>query len=169
MAEIKIFKAENYAVLDSEPAVCEGRKKESLAAAAALTEMGAENLRYGENNKPEADNCFVSTSHSGGTVAVAMSLRPVGIDIEKTGTKRDFKKLAERFFKGAEKEFFSRRGTEKAFLCVWTRKEAYSKISGRGLAEIFAGFDSFSLDGYSFKTEIAGDYVCSLCEKDETP
>ena len=57
------------------------KKDESLAAAAALIDMGVLNLHYEENGKPLADNCFVSISHSENMIAVCTSDTPVGIDI----------------------------------------------------------------------------------------
>ena len=141
------------------------KKKESFLAAQALIEMGAENLYYGDKNKPFADNCFVSISHSGDMVAVCTSDKPIGIDIEKIDRERDLSKIANRFYHGKELEAFKEKPTADLFFEIWTKKEAYSKIGGEGVGEVFKGFDAYSLDGYTFKTEIIGDYVLSICEK----
>lgn len=141
------------------------KKSESIAAASALLTMGVENLHYDENNKPWADNCFVSISHSKDMVAVCKSDKPVGIDIEFMSTDRDYKKIANRFYKGQELEYLGNSPTAEAFYEIWTKKEAFSKISGQGTIEIFEGFDVFSLDGYDFQTEFVGDFALSICEK----
>lgn len=139
-------------------------KKESIAAASALLSMGVENLYYDENNKPWAGNCFVSISHSKNMIAVCKSDKPVGIDIEFIATERDYKKIANRFYKGKELEYFNFSPTAETFYEIWTKKEAYSKISGQGTVEIFEGFDVFNLEGYKFQTEFIEDFTLSVCE-----
>ncbi|MGN0569012.1 MAG: 4'-phosphopantetheinyl transferase family protein [Candidatus Fimenecus sp.] len=141
------------------------KKGESLAAAAALIDMGVLNLHYEKNGKPLADNCFVSISHSENMIAVCTSDKPVGIDIEYIDDSRNFCRLAERFFKDSELEFFNRRKDAVSFYEIWTKKEAYSKILGTGTGEIFKGFDVFSLNDVVFHTEQANDYIITLCEK----
>ena len=141
------------------------KKRESVAAATELLNMGVENLRYEENGKPVADNCFVSISHSGDMVAVCTSENPVGIDIEKIDEKRNLEKLSNRVFCGKELETFKNNPTPEQFYEIWTQKEAYSKIDGQGVNEIMKCFDIFDLQNYEFHTEIVNDYVLSICEK----
>lgn len=141
------------------------RKKESLAAASTLINMGVENLRYLENGKPVADNCFVSISHSGKTIAVCRSDVPVGIDVEVFGKNRAWGKIAKRYFSENELRSFLKSPDEKSFLEIWTKKEAFAKISGNGIADIIKGNDIFSLEGYTFKTEAINDFIITVCEK----
>lgn len=141
------------------------KKPQSIAAACALTELGAVNLHYSENGKPLADNGFVSISHSGDMVAVALSSLPVGVDIEKLGVRFDFNRLASRFFADGELQYFLESPTEYRFLEIWTKKEAYSKITGRGTAEIFGGFDCFKLKNVSFETDIIDGTVVTVCQQ----
>lgn len=140
------------------------KKQESIAAAQALADMGVVNLHYDENGKPLADNCYVSISHSGNMVAVCTGESPVGIDIEQIDRQRDTEKIARRFFCGKELDFVLGAPAER-FYEIWTKKEAYSKIGGKGVVEIAAKFDVLSLEGYEFETEIVGDYAISVCEK----
>ena len=140
------------------------KKPESIAAATELLNMGVKNLWY-DRNKPMADNCFVSISHSGDMVAVCTSDNPFGIDIEKIDTKRNLEKLSKRVFKGQELEAFEQNPTPEQFYEIWTQKEAYSKIDGQGVNEIMKGFDIFDLQNYEFTTEIINDCVLSICEK----
>ena len=141
------------------------KKPESIAAATELLNMGVENLRYEENGKPIADNCFVSISHSGNMVAVCTSENPIGIDIELIDEKRNLEKLSNRVFCGKELETFKNNPTPEQFYEIWTQKEAYSKIEGQGVNEIMKGFDIFDLQDCEFHTEIVNDYVLSICEK----
>ncbi len=149
----------------SEAVLSHCKKSESFAAADALIKMGVENLRYNEKNKPLADNCYVSISHSESMVVVCKSDNPIGIDIEKIDYDRDLKKIAERFYHGKELETFYESPTADIFFKIWTMKEAYSKIDGEGVGEIFKGFDVYSLDNYTFETERIKDYIISVCEK----
>lgn len=141
------------------------KKKESFAAAQALLDMGVQNLRYEENGKPIADNCFVSISHSGNMVAVCTSDNPIGIDIELIDEKRNLEKLSKRVFKGQELALFENSPTAELFYEIWTKKEAYSKIDGNGTIEIMKGFDIFDLKDYDFHTEIVNNYILSICER----
>ena len=143
------------------------KKKESIAAASALLSMGVENLHYDENNKPWADNCFVSISHSKDMIAVCKSDKPVGIDIEFMSTDRDYKKIANRFYKGKELEEFQASPTAETFYELWTKKEAYSKISGQGAIGIFEGFDVLNISDYEFQTEFIEDFALSICESNK--
>ncbi len=140
------------------------KKRESFLAAQELIKMGAENLHYNEKKKPLADNCYVSISHSGDMVAVCTSEKPIGIDIEKIDRTRDLNKIANRFYHGKELEFWEETPTAELFFEIWTKKEAYSKISGEGVGEVFKGFDVYGLNDYIFETEIIGEYVLSVCE-----
>ena len=143
------------------------KKKESFAAANALIQMGAQNLHYNEKNKPLADNCYVSISHCENMVAVCTSEKPVGIDIEKIDFDRDVNKIVNRFYHGKELEIFKENPTADTFFEIWTKKEAYSKIGGEGVGEVFKGFDVFSLEDYGFQTENINGYMLSVCEKTE--
>ena len=141
------------------------KKRESFAAAKELIGMGVQGLRYEENGKPVADNCFVSISHSGNMVAVCTSENPIGIDIEKIDEKRNLEKLSNRVFCGKELEAFKNNPTPEQFYEIWTQKEAYSKIDGQGVNGIMKGFDIFDLQDYDFHTEIVNNYALSICEK----
>ncbi|MCH5190695.1 MAG: 4'-phosphopantetheinyl transferase superfamily protein [Oscillospiraceae bacterium] len=141
------------------------KKRESAAAALALTEMGISHLQYEKSGKPIADNCFVSISHSGSAVAVCKSDTPVGIDIEKIDRERNFERIVKRFYHGEEvKNLFKNPSAEK-FYEIWTKKEAYSKIFGGGLADIMNGFDVYSPDGVKFQTYKINEYIITVCEK----
>jgi len=77
-------------------------------------------------------------SHSRDAVLFAVCLsEPVGIDVEYMRDNLDFIALAERFLSVQEyKTVSSLSGAQQkaAFYTCWTRKEAYLKATGRGLA-----------------------------------
>lgn len=156
MAEIRIFEYPET-----------NQKGHLTKACEELEGLGAKNISYLKNGKPVAENLFVSISHSNGRCAVCVSEREVGIDIEKI-SDRDFEKIVRRFFGEKEKEYYFKNKTPQIFYEIWTRKEAYSKISGDGIRDIMKATDTFSLDGYEFKTQIQDGFVLTTCEKKNT-
>ena len=84
-------------------------------------------------------------SHSGGFVAVAISDSEVGIDIEKTEPQS--RRLAERFFHPDEYAYVIKGGAAEfdcRFTEIWTRKEAYVKLLGKGIDSSFPLFSSLA-------------------------
>ncbi len=84
------------------------------------------------NNKPyfkDYPNIRFSISHSNDLIVLAMSNTEVGIDIEYI-KPRSFESIVEkRFFPDEKLEA----QTLEGFLKVWTRKEAYLKLTSEGL------------------------------------
>lgn len=95
--------------------------------------------RYGEKGKPYFENIplFFNLSHSGEYVLCAVSRRELGADIQKIQST-DVLKLAKRFFSESECRTLegceSHRERQRLFFGFWTRKEAYGKLTGEGLA-----------------------------------
>ena len=145
------------------------RRLEILATRCLLKEMlhSEQIVSYDQYGAPSLTGLghYVSISHTDGYVAVALADKPVGIDIEYIDDSRNFCRLADRFFKGKELEAFNNSHNALTFYEIWTKKEAYSKILGSGTAELFKGFDVFSLNNAVFHTEQANDYIITLCEK----
>ncbi|MGJ3248333.1 MAG: 4'-phosphopantetheinyl transferase family protein [Elainellaceae cyanobacterium] len=79
-------------------------------------------------------------SHSHEMVLYAVTRdRPVGIDIEYLRRVPNVEQLAHRFFSPIEAAAISALPPDQqqtAFFCGWTRKEAYLKATGRGLADL---------------------------------
>jgi len=75
-------------------------------------------------------------SHCDGMVLAAVSAAPIGLDVERTGRRRDFEAIARRFFHAEEADEVARAGVrgEEVFLRMWTAKEAMLKLSGRGIS-----------------------------------
>jgi 4'-phosphopantetheinyl transferase len=96
---------------------------------------------------PEIPELGVSLSHRAAWVACALSPDPVGIDVEPlsgdSGALADVDQLAQ-FLHSTERSWLAAReggDRRRAFCLLWTRKEAYLKATGRGLAE---GLEHFS-------------------------
>jgi 4'-phosphopantetheinyl transferase len=106
---------------------------------------------YGPHGKPalaqpiEAGALKFNLSHSGELALVAVTQdRDVGVDLEEMRFIEDADKIAEQFFSPRENETLrALSGAEKleAFFHCWTRKEAYLKATGDGLARPTRSFD----------------------------
>lgn len=88
-------------------------------------------------------------SHSGEWALVALALSTkVGIDIEQIDSDVSVEAIAERFFSRSEFEAIQAIPLEErtaAFFSAWTRKEAYVKARGDGIADRLLNF-SVSID-----------------------
>ena len=110
-------------------------------------------IKKGENGKPYVLNipAHFNVSHSGDYTVLAISDRPIGIDLEII---RDFSAiLAKKYFNEDELKYISGNSSsrkkslmQKCFYEIWTAKEAYLKFTGKGIA---GGINSlsFSFDG----------------------
>jgi 4'-phosphopantetheinyl transferase len=78
----------------------------------------------------------VAISHSGAWVAVACANRPVGLDLEASGPRRDIARLLHAVACEEELTAFAALPAADhpaAFQCLWTLKEAWFKQQGRGI------------------------------------
>ena len=86
------------------------------------------------HGKVRADGVELSVSHSGELVGVAISDRPVGLDVEKIDPGIDVDGLARISLSEAELAALPRNDERaRAFTTYWTRKEAIVKATGDGL------------------------------------
>ena len=72
-------------------------------------------------------DCYISITHTHGLVCIATAHHPVGIDVERKGTR--VLKVRSRFLSGDEQEFLAADDAE-ANLIAWTAKEALYKVVG---------------------------------------
>lgn len=132
-----------------------GQLREILASylSCAPTEIA---FSYGEHGKPllspsRQTPLQFNLSHSGEYALVAVTMHAaIGIDIELLRSGRPLLKLAERFFsarESAELRSLPEQLQEDAFYTCWTRKEAYLKAIGTGLATPLNAFDVTLLPG----------------------
>ena len=122
-----------------------------------------------------------NVSHAGNTVAVALAVREkdgesprIGIDVEIPHPRIRKLSLAERFFTENE-QLLLRSSThlDEDFLRIWTRKEAYLKYLGTGLAGQMQSADttcpttlSVTLETYPLT---GADAMLSLCLPEGVP
>lgn len=93
----------------------------------------------GENGKPafrDVPEVHFNLSHSKTRVMCVISPYEVGCDVEYVRVGRS--RLAERFFKESETRwihsFPEGEAQDEAFCRLWTLKECYMKVTGRGMA-----------------------------------
>lgn len=134
-------------------------------------EVAAEDVRfrynsYGKPSLAASDLCF-NVSHSGGQALFAIARgREVGVDIEQVDRKFAQDQIPERFFSPTEVRILrglpAGQQTDAFFRC-WTRKEAYIKARGLGLALALDSFDvSLGPEEPAALLAGAGDY--SICD-----
>jgi len=108
-------------------------------------------FRYGSNGKPAlTEDCNPSDlrfnlSHSHELALYAVVLhKEIGVDIEHIHPVKDVETIARRFFSIREYETLRSLPEQQkleAFFSCWTRKEAYIKACGDGLAQPLDRFD----------------------------
>lgn len=102
--------------------------------------MPAASLRFrtGRWGKPRlaGHNLEFSLSHARGPVLVAVSGDPVGVDVEccQSGVW-DPRSARLVLTPGEMQSVRTATDSDRAFLTLWTRKEAYAKVSGEGLVD----------------------------------
>lgn len=97
-------------------------------------------IDYGAHGKPRLPDhpgLHFNLSHSGGLAVIATStIGEVGIDLEALRPRPGLLPVARRFFAAHEAdavEACDGEARSRAFLRLWTRKEAVLKASGRGI------------------------------------
>lgn len=121
-------------------------------------------ITLNENGKPLLDFCYFNISHSEQYVVLAISDKPVGIDIQKMRsiTRRDDYRLFtynEVSYVNSESGDF-----ESKFFEIWTKKEAYIKMLGLRLSDA-AKYDVLKVTDARFTTEENDGYMLTMCEK----
>lgn len=125
-----------------------------------------------ENGKPyicDVTDYHFSISHSGGCIAFAENTEPVGIDTEEI---KDAKiNIAKKYFTNEEYEYIKKsQNSDEAFFEIWTKKEAYVKMTGEGMS---CGFDTFSTLGSKIKGKFytwqQNQYMLSVYSHNFTP
>lgn len=117
---------------------------------------------------------YVSITHAGNLVAVGISDCNLGIDVEDyvgrfllaQGVKRRASLMRKAYNQEEIKQVEALEGRKQAITCaqIWTRKEAYSKWAGCGIAMDFSSIDTQREEVF-FSQIIEGDYILSgYCE-----
>lgn len=163
---MKIYIFENYRDFFPE------KRGSELTDALMMKAIESEGIRgativRGERGKPlvkGAGELFVSVSHSGAYLVCALSELPVGIDVQEE-RGGNLGKITGRYFSEEEQAYVDERG-RAGFFALWTRKEAYSKYTGRGLEEVMKGTSVLMRDDVDFTDfQIEKGVYCSCCVK----
>jgi 4'-phosphopantetheinyl transferase len=111
-------------------------------------EPAALKFSYGPYGKPALeglDQLRFNMSHSRGIALYAFSEElDIGVDVEHIRADFASEDIARRFFSAVEvTNLCALSGEEQveAFFRCWTRKEAFIKVTGRGLSQSLDGFD----------------------------
>ena len=103
-------------------------------------------------------------SHTKGMIAIAVSDKPIGIDVEII-RKNDLR-IAQRFFASSEIDYINDAKSDgdqnKRFLEIWTKKEAYVKFTGEGMNRLLNTFSVFDIPVKN-RTLFVDDYIISVC------
>ena len=117
-----------------------------------------DSLIYNEYGKPyfENSNLFFNMSSSGCYTVLAISNKEVGVDIERI-TMND--SVIDSICTDEEKKIIK---NADDFTIMWTKKESYVKMTGKGLTENLTTVDTLS---NAFYQQILVDdgYVISVC------
>jgi 4'-phosphopantetheinyl transferase len=103
-------------------------------------------FQYGPFQKPMLSaRLWFNLSHSGSVALYGFSSAgELGIDVELERVDFARERIAERFFSASEVQVLRALPAEmrsRAFLCCWTRKEAFIKARGDGLSLALDSFD----------------------------
>ena len=147
--------------------LCEGLKR------AGVPDAG---IAYGPYGKPylrDRDDIFFNLSHGGRIAAIAVSNKPVGIDVEPI---RPFEEdVLHRVFLPEELAVAPAGDRERFYTALWTVKESLMKRFGTGLSldpkEIRVSFSPYvhaDCEGYDcadlrFMTRLIDGHVLTVC------
>ncbi|MCL2697394.1 MAG: 4'-phosphopantetheinyl transferase superfamily protein [Oscillospiraceae bacterium] len=128
-----------------------------------------------ERGKPFIPNSklHMSISHCRAGIAFIISNEPVGIDIEEISRMNI--RIARRICTKSELALLEDTEDKQDLLCrFWVLKEAYSKLTGKGLAEVFRTIDTTKIKNlYTFKREADGSlpaaYIGIAATSDSRP
>lgn len=100
--------------------------------------ISGKDLEYSQidNKKPAIANLHFNSTHSKNVVAIAVSAKDIGVDIEFLKDDFDFSELLPQCFNLKERSYIVN-GPDSLlkFYTLWTRKEALLKASGEGLTD----------------------------------
>lgn len=117
--------------------------------------------QFTPDGKPYIENGpHFSISHCRNALSVVLDEKPVGIDVESI--RKWNPSLVERTMNAAEQVLIARDAEpERAFIRLWTQKEAFLKWKGTGIREELA--DTLSdTPGCRFTTLEAKDYIVTI-------
>ena len=144
----------------------ENDKLLSLAAGLLIRRaIGESPICFGDHGKPYAENgLYFSVSHSGRVAAIAVDDADIGLDVEQLPDASRLK-IADRFYHPNERAYVMAAGDRRRAFCeIWTRKEAYLKMTGDGISTDLTAFDTIGAPlKYRLYTAVVDRYCISVC------
>lgn len=136
-------------------------------------------LLVGPHGKPELIGpmeLYFSISHAGSYAAAAFSDVPVGVDIEQAD--RNWSKVVQRVYTSNELDYIevcSKDDNDNSIRLIktaeiWTRKESYAKLKGKGMLMDFKSIDTLC-EGCFYTCRPDRQHVLTACllqEQEET-
>ena len=124
-----------------------------------------------EDGKPMLDGYpefYFNISHTRSAVMCGFSNKEIGVDVEKI-MKAPFD-IMRKCFTSDEVEIVDTKIEENEnFYKIWTRKEAYGKWNGKGIAQDLISLNTLQpKDNIAFETWRDEDYIFSVCEAGES-
>ncbi len=125
----------------------------------------------GPHGKPELvgpPELHFSISHAGSYAAAAFSDVPVGVDIEQI--ERNWSRVVQRVYTPNEIDYMevcSEDESSESARCmktaeIWTRKESYAKLDGKGMLMDFRSIDTLR-EGFFYTCKPDGQHVLTAC------
>jgi len=98
-------------------------------------------IMEGSDGKPvlrDYPSWHFNLSHSHGMGVCAISMIPVGVDIERITTRPSWHSIAAEWFTPGEQKYLDSSGLDalRVFHHIWTRKESWLKLHGRSVWDI---------------------------------
>ena len=150
IAELELLEAEATAAeLSSvEGITAKSRRAERLAWRRLLREVAGEwcDITYTEQGAPCITNSqykHISVSHCADCVALLLSDKPCGVDIERT--ERNFERVASKYISEAERERLKVDSPLK-MAAIWCAKEALYKMANRAGVDFLRDMEILWLD-----------------------
>ncbi len=147
------------------------KRAETLAWLYLLANSGAQisEIKRDENGKPFCDAVQFNASHSDGLCVLAVGDRPIGVDVERVRPFSAREKFAARYFSESERAEIERAADPaEEFFGIWTKKEAYLKMTGEGLRADISALETADIAAETRALTVRGEkYIISICEQDK--
>ena len=121
---------------------------------------------------PPEEEIHFSVSHTNETFGCVIAEQPIGFDLQVTRSVQILR-MARRYFTADEISYLEDSGEdasvlEERFFRLWTRKEAYAKLTGEGLTAVLEGAPVTGRDDLVFTDMNFGDglYGCICTYED---
>ena len=127
--------------------------------------IDSDEFRYNPNGKPYLEGGpYFSISHCKAGIAVAVDDKPIGIDIE--AIRHADEELIARTMNEAERELVNEGMSElerdRAFIRLWTQKEAVVKMQGTGITSFEQVQKILEIGDWKLETFEKANYIYSI-------